>query len=58
MRYVVIADDADVPTIDHAIDLLLAKRNATGLPIAKVWISEDIDEALERRFKAELEAMV
>jgi hypothetical protein len=58
MRYVLIRDDATVPTIDEALGVLRTRRLNTALPIIRAWITEDIDELLDMRTRATLEAMV
>jgi hypothetical protein len=58
MRYVLIRDDATVPTIDEALAVLRTRRLNTVLPIIRAWITEDIDELLDMRTRATLEAMV
>jgi len=49
MRFILITDDADQPTIDKAIRLLAARKNAACIPSTKDEIQADIDELLERR---------
>lgn len=57
LRYVLIRDDATVADIDEALDALRRKRALTRLDIIRAWITADIDELLERRSLAALEAM-
>lgn len=52
MRYVLIRDDADVATIDEALESLRAKRAACRLAIIRGWIQDDIDELLDMRAMA------
>ena len=51
MRYVLIRDDAPIADIDEALAVLRTKRRLTHLEATQRWISEDMDELLEMRFK-------
>jgi hypothetical protein len=58
MRYVSLPDPATLAEIDAALASLLARRRATGFALVRAWVDAEIDECLELRFQAELEAMV
>ena len=49
MRYLVIRDDADQPTLDEAIRTLAAKKARACIASTRDEIQADIDELLDRR---------